>query len=208
MESRSNDERRGRMNKSDSIKEIAAALLEVQKSMPSVGKSATNPFFSSKYAPLEKVMPAALKALSDEDIAVSQFVSNIDGQSALTTLLMHTSGEWLSADQPLLLPKSDPQGQGSAITYARRYGLMSAIGMVADKDDDAEKARGADWKLPVDNKLLEAKQRVYKAFKDRNVEDTATMRNAIETAVGHPEIETVEDAELVIADLEAGDVSA
>lgn len=189
------------MNKSESIKEIATALLAVQKSMPTVGKSATNPFFSSKYAPLEKVMPAAIAALSKNDIAVSQFVSNIEGQSALTTLLMHTSGEWISADQPLLLPKSDPQGQGSAITYARRYGIMSAIGMVADKDDDAETAR----QTTLNNGLTEAKQRVYGAFKARDVKDTNVMKSAIETALGHAEIESVEDADLVIKELEAGD---
>lgn len=128
------------MNKSDSIIKLATALLAAQLEMPTAAKSESNPFFKSKYAPLDKVLPAALGVLNKHSISVTQFVGNIDGQSSLTTMLMHTSGEWISADQPLILPRNDPQGQGSAITYARRYAIMSAIGMVADEDDDANAA--------------------------------------------------------------------
>lgn len=128
------------MNKSDTINELAKALLEVQKEMVPIKKTADNPFFKSKFAPLDKVMPEALRILNKHGLSVTQPVSHIEGQSALTTLLMHESGEWISADQPLVLDKENPQGQGSAITYARRYALMAMIGMVAEDDDDGNKA--------------------------------------------------------------------
>lgn len=128
------------MNRSDTIEELAKALLAVQKEMPKAKKTADNPFFKSKYAPLDEVMPLALETLSKHDIAVSQLVTRIDNQSALETTLMHSSGQFISAVQPLVLDKNNPQGQGSAITYARRYAIMSAIGMVADEDDDGNKA--------------------------------------------------------------------
>lgn len=146
------------MNKSESIVEIAQALLVAQSKMPSIKKSADNPFFKSKYAPLDKVMPVALKALNDQKIAVTQLISNIDGQSALTTLLMHSSGEWISADQPLILDKDNPQGQASAVTYARRYAIMAALGMVADEDDDGNKASNGQVNS---NRPATSKQVVY-----------------------------------------------
>lgn len=81
---------------------------------------------------------------------------------------------------------------------------MMGIGVI-DSIASVDEINKAQTAKPVDNKLLEAKQRVYSAFKARDVKDTQTMKNAIETALGKPEIETVEDAELVIQELESGD---
>ena len=131
------------MNKSESIKEIASALVEVQKKITPLKKDKKNPFYKSSYVGLETVLPQALEILNAQGIALTQTVGSDDGgNTTLTTTLMHTSGEWLSDTQPLLLVKADPQGQGSAITYARRYGLMSAIGIVADEDDDGNVGSG------------------------------------------------------------------
>lgn len=131
------------MTQSDSLKELATALCKAQAEMPSADKDGVNPHFRSKFATLANVMQTALPTLTKHGLSVTQFVSNLDGQSAMTTILMHTSGEYISATMPLLLTKNDPQGQGSAISYARRYGLMSAIGMVADEDDDGNAASHA-----------------------------------------------------------------
>lgn len=164
------------MNKSESIKEIAKALINVQKEMPAVKKDSTNPFYKSKYAGLETVMPLALKALTDNEIAVTQTVGGNEQGSTLTTLLMHVSGEWIEDTQPLLLVKSDPQGQGSAITYARRYGLMSFIGMVADEDDDGNKASGefdsnSGLKVEHNSKYRDIEARIKSAVTFQDVND-------------------------------------
>lgn len=81
---------------------------------------------------------------------------------------------------------------------------MMGIGVI-DSIASVDEINKAQTSKPVDASLLEAKQRVYKAFKTRGVQDTGTMRSAIETAVGHPDIETVEDADLIIEELEKGD---
>ena len=133
---------------SESIKNLAAALIAVQMELPPVTKDRENPYFHSKYVGLDTVMPAALKVLTAHGLGVVQSVGGDgNGGTTLTTMLLHESGEWLSDTQPLLLVKPDPQGQGSAITYGRRYAIMAMLGLVADDDDD-----GAAASPPVDRR--------------------------------------------------------
>lgn len=123
-----------------SLDKLAPALVGLQADLKPVEKTAANPFFKSKYADLPSVMEAVQPLLAKHKLAVSQFVTNLDGQSALRTILLHESGQSLQDVQPLLLAKQDAQGQGSAITYARRYGVMAVLGVVADEDDDGNAA--------------------------------------------------------------------
>lgn len=124
---------------SNEINELAKALNLFQAEVVTVSKTAENPFFKSKYAPLDAIMLAAQPVLTKHGLAVSQLIDNIDGQSALTTTLMHTSGQSISSTMPLLLAKQDAQGQGSAITYARRYSYAAILGVVIDEDDDGNR---------------------------------------------------------------------
>lgn len=128
------------MKTSEQIAALASALLAVQKELPTVKKGKVNPFFKNKYADLASVLQALLPIITKNGLVLTQQVSNIDGMSALTTTLIHESGEYISSTRPLLLSKEDPQGQGSAITYARRYDAMAIIGMIADEDDDGNRA--------------------------------------------------------------------
>lgn len=128
---------------SPTIGELATALAAAQRELPAVlkDKTAKGEKFSYRYVGLDTVMPAALAVLSTHGLAIAQPVGHTpEGDTTLTTILMHKSGEWIADTQRLLLVKADPQGQGSAITYARRYGLMAMIGLVADDDDDAQEA--------------------------------------------------------------------
>ena len=123
------------------MKQIAKALVAFQADLKPVEKNATNPFFKNEYMTLSNIMTSIQPVLSKHKLAVIQMVTNLDGVSALSTMLVHESGETMQAEpMPLLLPKQDPQGQGSAITYARRYSLCAVLGIVADEDDDASKA--------------------------------------------------------------------
>lgn len=129
------------MAMSPSIENLAVALIAAQTSLPKVPKDKTNPFFGSSYAGLDTVLPAALGVLTSHGLGLVQSVGeDSQGNTTLTTVLMHKSGEWYADTQPLLLVKADPQGQGSAITYARRYAVMSLLGLVAEEDDDGNKA--------------------------------------------------------------------
>lgn len=129
------------LQRSESLTTLAGALVKVQAEITGAVKDSTNPHFKSKYADLASVWEACRAPLTTHGFAVLQPVSTVDGAVAVTTLLLHTSGEWIS-DTLLLRPVAEtPQGVGSAITYGRRYGLAAMVGVVPE-DDDGEAAHG------------------------------------------------------------------
>lgn len=121
---------------------IAGALAKAQAEMGKALKQNTNPAFRSKYADLGSVMDACLPALNRHGIAVVQpTFDDADGRY-VETVLLHESGETLRCRVPLIVQKNDMQGYGSAVTYARRYGLMCMAG-IAPEDDDGNAAAQA-----------------------------------------------------------------
>jgi ribosomal protein L40E len=125
------------MNTSQTINEIAKAFLKAQESIEAVKKGAENPFFKSKYADLPSVIDACKGILNKQGIAILQ---PIIGDFVETRLIHVESGEWLASKTKIVCKvDNDPQAYGSAITYARRYGLQSMVFMSAE-DDDGEGA--------------------------------------------------------------------
>jgi len=135
-------------NTNPDISELAKALVAAQAEFSAVPKGSNNPFFKSKYAALPDVVASASPVLAKHGLAVTQgitcaIVHDTNASrlvDTLTTTLLHTSGQYLQSEMVLHLPKSDPQGQGSAVTYARRYSYMAILGLVADDDDDGNAA--------------------------------------------------------------------
>jgi hypothetical protein len=126
------------MEKSESIKEIAKALIVFHVKVDKISKDATNPFFKSRYASLSNILETINDALNESGLAVCQFPVNEHG---LTTILIHSeSGEFISACYEMKPVKDDPQSRGSAITYQRRYALAAILGLNIDDDDDANAA--------------------------------------------------------------------
>lgn len=126
---------------SPTIANIAVALLAAQKTMGDATKGAKNPFFKSSYADLNAVREAAIPALNGQGISVLQPTVVIDGKNYVNTMLLHVSGEYLSAVTEIKNTKGDAQSEGSGISYARRYGLQSFLNIGA-VDDDGESAMG------------------------------------------------------------------
>lgn len=122
------------------MKLIATAFVKAQKAFSPALKTATNPHFKSRYADLAACVEAVIDALNENGIALVQKTHDCDNGVAVETLLIHESGETISGGI-LHVPasKQDPQGYGSALTYARRYSLMSACG-IAPEDDDGNLA--------------------------------------------------------------------
>jgi hypothetical protein len=120
------------------ISELAKALIAVQKGLQPAIKDATNPFVHNRYATLNSVMDSCRDALLSNDIWMTQFPVPADpGYLGLVTKLTHAkSGQWQASLAVVPLPKDDPQGMGSAMTYARRYSLSAMLGIVTDADDD------------------------------------------------------------------------
>jgi hypothetical protein len=124
------------MKTSESISKIAPALLAAQKQITFAAKDATNPHFKSKYADLPSVIDACKPALNSAGIAFMQTAGeSADARLVLTTRLLHESGEWIEGTASCPLPKSDPQGFGSAMTYLRRYGMAAIVGLYQEDDD-------------------------------------------------------------------------
>ena len=119
---------------------IASALVKAQKAFGPALKDKTNPAFRSKYADLGACIEAVIDALNSNGIALIQKQHPHDGGVTVETIFLHESGETFSAGL-LSVPaaKQDPQGYGSALTYARRYSLMAACG-IAPEDDDGNAA--------------------------------------------------------------------
>jgi hypothetical protein len=137
------------MNTSTTIIKILPALLASQKKIEAVTKSADNPFFHSKYADLNSLIDACKDILNANDIVIIQPI-NAD---MVETILLHTSGEWVSSTTKIVAKTdTNPQDQGSAITYARRYGLQSMLFMSAE-DDDGEKATSHTSPKPLETKI-------------------------------------------------------
>lgn len=123
--------------------------MAAQKAITFASKDATNPHFKNKYADLPAVVDAVKPALNDSDIAFIQSASpSDDGKLHLTTRLIHTSGEWIEDTLVMPLPKQDPQGYGSAMTYARRYALAAITGLYQDDDDGNEGSGVPDRPAP------------------------------------------------------------
>lgn len=129
------------MQKSESIKNIATALCKFQGEVDKIKKTETNPFFKSKYASLSDILDVIREPLIDNELSFVQFPK---GKYGLETMLMHSSGEWLSESYEMEPSKHDPQGAGSVITYQRRYALGAILGLNIDVDDDGNKASEPD----------------------------------------------------------------
>jgi hypothetical protein len=130
--------------KSENINELAAALAKAQAVLQPAEKDRANPFFKSKYATLESVATTCRAALADNGLAVVQTPEVGDHGSALRTTLVHSSGQWISGVMRLHGEEKNMQAMGSAISYARRYGLAAIVGVVTDEDDDGNAAAGND----------------------------------------------------------------
>jgi len=130
------------MKTSDSIKHIAGALLAAQQEITFAHKDSKNPAFKSTYANLESVIEAVKGPLNTHSIAfVQSFSPSAPGFLALSTRLLHTSGEWIEDEMTVPLQKNDAQGYGSAATYARRYALAAITGLYQADDDGNEAAK-------------------------------------------------------------------
>lgn len=148
------------------MKQIITALLKAQQEMGNAKKSATNPFFKSKYSDLNSVREAVMPLLNENGIIVLQPMVTIDGLEYVKTVLLHESGEMIESFTKILCKaQNDPQAYGSGVTYARRYGLQSLV-CIGAEDDDAEKATARDKKeepkdtrtpaqIKLDNALIE-----------------------------------------------------
>jgi hypothetical protein len=167
-------------------KSLAEALLAVQKAAPKLTKDGTNPHFKNEYVTLDALLGAILPVLHANDIVVMQWptalsrtvefgvqgpqAAQLGEVPALRTKLLHApSGQSMEDTMPLTLDKATPQGQGSAITYARRYSLGSILGLITETDDDGNSASGSRAaKVPTEAELKKKTFAIAKAALEKD----------------------------------------
>lgn len=132
------------MKKSESIVELSKALAKFQEEVKQPLKDKNNPFFKSKYVPLENVVEAITDVAPKNGLSFVQWALNDEnGRVGVATMLMHESGEWIEFDAVhMKADKETAQGAGALITYLKRYSLSAVFGITSDQDDDGNGASG------------------------------------------------------------------
>lgn len=130
------------MNKSESIIELSKSMAKFQSEVKQPLKDKNNPFFKSKYVPLENVVEAITDIAPNHGLSFVQWASNDDtGRVGVSTMLMHESGEFIEFDPVFMnADKNTAQGAGALITYLKRYSLSAVFGITSDEDDDGNQA--------------------------------------------------------------------
>lgn len=166
------------MKKSDSIVEISKALSEFRKEVKQPMKDANNPFFKSKYVPLENVIEAIDETAPNQGLSFTQWaLNNSEGTVGVATMLLHTSGEFIEYDPVFMkAEKQTPQGAGSVITYLKRYTLSAIFGITSDQDDDGNDASQSNSKKQTNKLPVQDKGKVM--LVNQNANDLAEIINA------------------------------
>ncbi|MFA5727735.1 MAG: ERF family protein [Saccharofermentanaceae bacterium] len=144
------------MKTSESIKQLSQALCDFHAKEISIKKDAVNPFFKMKYATLSAIIKATKKELNECGLSVIQLPCE---GFKLETILLHSSGEFISEVYDMKPTKDDPQGQGSRITYQRRYAIGAILNLDIDDDDDGNQASKQDEKLTASGKVINPAQK-------------------------------------------------
>jgi hypothetical protein len=173
------------MKWSDTRAELSKALSAAQHAMTHATKASVNPHFRSRYADLASVIDASRQALADAGLAVTQhtiplYQSELGIICELETVVSHASGEWCSARVSCVVPDGRAQTVGSAITYLRRYGWSSMLGIAADDDDGAAASRPAPPppEPTIEQRLEGAKKRILERWPDSAEEIAVAEQSA------------------------------
>jgi hypothetical protein len=145
----------------------AQALVAAIGELSNVAKTASNPYFKSKYAPLDAIVDATRPVLAKHGLAIQQQPLFMEGTAGVETIIIHKSG--FETSSTLLLPLKDqsPQGVGSAITYARRYALAAVLGLATEEDDDGNVGTGLSKSEKIQANIDSSRPAIAKAM-DKN----------------------------------------
>lgn len=164
------------MLRSESITKLAPALVKANAEVATALKDSKNPHYGSTFASLNSVLDALKPVYAAHGLTVVQIPGMDGGNATLDTMIVHESGEWLSGVSVAPLPKKDPQGVGSAVTYLRRYALAALAGIRQDDDDGNEACKPSAEALSLAREVTELLERA-------NGDLPAAGRRAAEEAV-------------------------
>lgn len=185
----------GALRTSPTFEKLAGALAKAQAAMGHARKDAENPHFRSNYADLAAVREAAAPLHANE-VAILQPVRTRGKLVLVTTMLVHSSGQWMAADCEMEAADARPQTIGSCITYARRYSLAGLLAIAADEDDDGNAASGRDGggggeKRPARKEAAPTPEKAGRADPVKTMELTKLL---LELQIGFREAEAADKA--------------
>ena len=165
------------INRSESIVELSKAFAMFQSEVSNPINSTVNNFFKNKYATLGDVLNEVRPVLAKNGLSILQMPSGDGGLVQLTTLIMHSSGEWIETEPIIMRPeKPNAQGIGSVLTYARRYALSAILGVASEDDDDGNEASQPDKKSPPTKKAQPKDKDELKELTSELVEKAKTLQ--------------------------------
>lgn len=175
------------MNKSEQINELAAALCKAQSNIQDAAKDKSG--YNYKYADLSQVLQIIRPAFTDNGLSISQFPTESGDNIALDTILMHSSGQWLSDhySMPIEVAKgmSRAQASGSVITYMRRYALSAIAGITQEDNDAAVQRQGVEQQKAVNQQ---------KQDHDEALRDNLASVNAVKLGIADNDLTTAAEA--------------
>ncbi len=157
------------MKTSEHLDKIGIAICKAQSEMGGAVKDSKNPFFKSNYASLTSVWKSCKEALHSNGLSVIQSPIESDGRIGVETLLLHESGQFITDKFTLGVKKqNDPQADGSSVTYARRYALMSFVG-ICPVDDDGEMSMHRKKKTTENEAMKSLEEKGFKELEPHTV---------------------------------------
>jgi len=162
------------ISQSESIKNLAAALLKAQAELGAITENATNPFFKKSYADLGEHIRTIKPAFQKNGLVITQFVSGSNDEIGVTTMLMHESGEWLKSTAVIQMEQekgnSKAQTAGKAISYLRRYALAAVANVYSGDDNDGniEPPKKTETKKQNGQKKAPAQELKELGFEDKD----------------------------------------
>jgi len=179
------------MNKSESIKNLVSALNKAQQEFDPVIFDSVNPFYKSKYASLTAVFDATREALLNNGLTITQPAVSDENGVGVTTLLFHSSGEYIESTVTVPIGESANPAQeaGKDITYLRRYSLASMLGLTAEEDTDGNKGTQSSTKPTKTAKVEDSKQEnwtseqiamLVELYPDKHVKNIVSTMNLSE----------------------------
>jgi len=182
------------MNHSEDTKLIDLALDKFQEESGFLKATKENPFLKNKYAPYNEVVSKCRPELSECGLRVKQMITNVDGKESIWTQLKHIESQQFYESTSLLTHKeSDPQSQGSAITYMKRYAYIAMLDLLVDADDDGNLANSIGNKAEKVKKQGEIDQAIKRIYAAKDMDDLKKIFGSLKQLAIDPKVITAKD---------------
>ena len=182
------------MNHSEDTKLIDLALDAFQELSGFLKATKENPFLKNKYAPYNEVVAKCRPELAKNGLRVKQMITNVDGKESIWTQLKHIESQQFYESTSMLTHKdNDPQSQGSAITYMKRYAYIAILDLLVDADDDGNLANSIGNKAEKNKEAGAVKQAIENIENAKNMDELKKIFSSLKQLAINTKVITAKD---------------